>query len=133
MVPDWRNEEYLYERRTDTEEFVEEKDLFRRKSNEENYFIHMSDAQEEDPYSSRDLRSEANEYCVNSSEGSPYEIENITRTTRNDYYFDLLDERKNPKASSGRTGPRLKRQQLNNGETPEKPNHGMPINKKSRC
>ena len=125
-----KEEGYLYMRRADMEEDVEEENLFTRKSDEENYVIHVSEAQKEEPNSSRDLMSEANEYCVYSSEGSTYE--NITRTIKKDYYFDLLDKRKNPKASSGRTGPRLKRQQLNNGETPEKPNHGMPINKKSR-
>ena len=86
-----KEEGYLYMRRADMEEDVEEENLFTRKSDEENYVIHVSEAQEEEPNSSRDLMSEANEYCVYSSEGSTYE--NITRTIKNDYYFDRpLDE-----------------------------------------
>ena len=86
-----KEEGYLYMRRADMEEDVEEENLFTRKSDEENYVIHVSEAQKEEPNSSRDLMSEANEYCVYSSEGSTYE--NITRTIKNDYYFDRpLDE-----------------------------------------
>ena len=99
------DEEYLYKRRADTEEDVEEENLFTRKSDEENYVIHVSEAQEEEPNSSRDLMSEANEYCVYSSEGSTYE--NITRTIINDYYFDRpLDEI---------VGDRYRRQEPNHG------------------
>ena len=105
MVPDWRNEEYLYKRRADTEENVEGENLFTRKSDEENYVIHVSEAQKEEPNSSRDLMSEANEYCVYSSQGFTYE--NITRTIKNDYYFDRpLDEI---------VGDRYRRQEPNHG------------------
>ena len=99
------DEEYLYKRRADTEENVEEENLFTRKSDEENYVIHVSEAQEEEPNSSRDLMSEANEYCVYSSQGFTYE--NITRTIKNDYYFDRpLDEI---------VGDRYRRQEPNHG------------------
>ena len=100
-----KEEGYLYMRRADMEEDVEEENLFTRKSDEENYVIHVSEAQEEEPNSSRDLMSEANEYCVYSSQGFTYE--NITRTIKNDYYFDRpLDEI---------VGDRYRRQEPNHG------------------
>ena len=191
MVPDWRNEEYLYKRRADTEENVEEENLFTRKSDEENYVIHVSEAQEGDTTDSENKGTE----MKNETEATP----NIQCTPKNirewvavvqeegDEAIEIPTESdgailistlraqfpgviglkfRNPETNTLR-GIRCSDEQLyppnqqaeassqpqalwgkltyictraktptrpknTNCETPEKPNHGMPINKKSR-
>ena len=191
MVPDWRNEEYLYKRRADTEENVEGENLFTRKSDEENYVIHVSEAQEGDTTDSENKGTE----MKNETEATP----NIQCTPKNicewvavvqeegDEAIEIPTESdgailistlraqfpgviglkfRNPETKTLR-GIRCSDKQLyppnqqaeassqpqalwgkltyictrgntptrpknTNGETPEKPNHGMPINKKSR-
>ena len=60
---DTEDEEHLYKQRADTEEDVDEGNLFTRKSYEESYLIHVSDVHEEDTDSSKHLEpEEINEY-----------------------------------------------------------------------